>query len=63
MGSLKMSESIDFTTFYNPNFPELLIIREDDLQVLVDTLEAHGFVVTNRKELSPDYFEGQPGGE
>jgi len=58
-----MSESIEFTTFYNPNFPGLLIIHEDVLQVLIDTLEAHGFTINNNKDLSPDYFEGEPGGE
>ena len=56
-----MSEAIVINTFYNPNFPGLLVIPEDVLDVLTDTLEAHGFEVINNKQLSPDYFDAESG--
>ena len=52
-----MSDPVVFSTFYNPNFPGVLIIDESVLQTLIDLLEIEGHQVTWNNNLSPDYQE------
>lgn len=52
-----MSDPVEFTTFYNPNFDGLLVINKATVETLIEMLEVAGHQVTWHNELSPDYME------
>jgi len=50
-----MSDPIEFTTFYNPDYPGLLIINQGTLETLIELLEVNDVPVTWNNDLSPDH--------
>lgn len=52
-----MSDPIEFTTFYNPNFPGLVVMSQETLETIIELLEINDVPVTWNNDLSPDYQE------
>ena len=50
-----MSDPIEFTTFYNPSYPGLLVINQGTLETLIELLEINDVPVTWNNDLSPDW--------